>query len=91
MCYCPQDQQQYSYDSTAPTPSAFSAFLDIHRVLLQLECGPDICGILGLTWVVLSFLFLKLLEEVSKESLALLPCVFFEFKKIMQLVADFVF
>ena len=51
VCYCPQGQQQCLYNSTVPTPSTFSGFLDIHCVLLCLECGPDVCCVLGLTWV----------------------------------------
>ena len=50
VCYYPQGQQQCSKDSTVLTPSTFSAFLDIHRVLLQLECGPEVCGVLSLTY-----------------------------------------
>jgi hypothetical protein len=58
-------------------PSAFSVFLDIHRVFLRLEYGPDCCGVLGLTWVVFFFLLLELSEKVLKEFLAILPRVSF--------------
>ena len=76
------------YNSTVPTPSAFSAFLDIHCILLQLECSPDVYGVLGLTWVMFFFVFPQLFEEVSKEPLAILPHVSFIFTEGVQVMTD---
>ena len=58
----------------------------MHRVLLQSEYGLNVCGVLGLTWVVFFFLLLELFEKVLKEFLALLPHVSFVFKEMTQVM-----
>jgi hypothetical protein len=47
-----------------------------------MECGLDVCGVLGLTWVLMFFWFSGLYEEGLDESFAFLPCVSFRFKRI---------
>ena len=53
-----------------------------------MECGPDVCGVLGLTWVLFFLSFLHLHEEGQEVFFAVLPCVSFLFKRVMQFLAD---
>ena len=68
--------------------SVFSAFLDIHSVLLRLEYGPGVCGVLCLIWVGFFFVLLQPFEKILQEFLSIRPHVSFVFVQVMQVMAD---
>ena len=72
-------------------PSAFSVVLNLRRILLQLEYGPGVCGILCLIWVGFFFVLLQPFEKILQEFLSIRPRVSFVFKEVvqvMQVMAD---